>query len=80
MIASRLIALLQVFEYEDPDDWAALTESTLDDLQAAGLLTKGGGDGVFEVTEKGRVFVAALERLPCPIQKWVIPDANQEGC
>jgi hypothetical protein len=78
MRCEALIGLLQTAVYEDPDDWPSLTESTRSELIDAGLITARNVEGV-QLTEKGRVFVAALEHVSLPIQKWVIPDADQEG-
>jgi hypothetical protein len=33
----------------------------------------------FKITDRGRAYVEALQRVPLPIQKWVQPEADAQG-
>lgn len=55
---------------QSPDDPAALvSQNVLLDLATIGLVTDQGVP-----TEKGQAYIAALEAVPLPVQRWVIPE------
>lgn len=53
---------------EQPEEYA--TSADLAELSEAGLFT-----GTV-VTERGEAYIAALETVPLPVQRWVIPEID----
>lgn len=57
----------------NPPIWRPTIESFL----AQGLIVATSGLAVvYEITDRGRIYVEALQRVPLPVQRWVMPDAE----
>lgn len=66
-------------DHEDIDRQPPVWRPTILAFKAEGLLRdavpdeRNGGNLTFTVTERGKAFCEALQRVPLPIQKWVMP-------
>ena len=63
-------------DYRDGDFSAPAVRSAIDSFRGVlGLLQEnpGKGGGAYHITERGKVYVAALMDVPLPEQRWVMP-------
>lgn len=69
-------------EHEDAQRTPPIWTSTIDDFLLEGLLRPSRPDEIdpsryatatFQITERGRAYCDALQRVPLPVQVWVIP-------
>jgi hypothetical protein len=70
----------QVTDYgvEDGSHFKPAVETTLTILHKHGLLVKTGGDSPkYRRTEALAVWIDAMRKVPLPVRKWVIPEANE---
>jgi len=73
----KLTLLLHIHAIAEPwenTDAPAYTEAMKEFIDN-GLVTRGDGPNLyFKTTERAKVFIAALENLPLPVQKWMMPN------
>lgn len=67
--------------YAEKDQHHATSDAVLlqrTQLIAEGMLSPTRCQSGFHVTERGRVYVEALQAVPLPINKWVMPGGEDE--
>ena len=77
-LSEKQVAYLLLLVDEDDSFGDVVSEMTMDsafnderlELHALGLYDPGAG----RPTEKAKVYVRALQQVPLPVEKWVMPD------
>lgn len=65
--------------FRDGDFSAPASRSALESFCENGLLREApvNAGALYEITERGRVYVEALKSVPLPIQVWIMPTADR---
>lgn len=62
----RIVLLMLHVGLKLPDErWVA---NTIDELNAHGFVTR-----ELKITDRARVYIDALDKVPLPVQKWIMP-------
>lgn len=69
-----LIQISEGIEITGGDDAAAIAKV----LVMERLVERSSENVPYTLTERGKVYLDALERTPLPVQQWVIPEVENE--
>ena len=68
-------------DYRDGDFSAEILPEVFDNLVSDNLLTCTGRiDGaVYKITDRGTAYIEALQAMPLPVAKWVMPESTGDA-